>query len=139
MSGFSGVSGFSGFSGVSGFSGISGFSGVKGSDIRIKKDIRPFTDGLNVLGKIRPVLYKWNGLWGHQNDNKDVVGVIGQELESVAPYTIMKSRGKLHPGGLDTDILQVDSTPIIFLLVNAAKELKAMAENLERRLKARSR
>jgi hypothetical protein len=98
---------------------------VKGSDIRLKRDIRPFTDGFNVLSKIRPVRYKWNGLWGHPHDDVDIVGIVGQELESVAPYTIMKSRDRLYVGGPETDIIMVDPTPIIYLLINAVKELHA--------------
>lgn len=76
--------------------------------------------------------YKWNGLWGHPNDDIDVVGVIGQELESVAPYTILKTKQRLFPEGQPTDILQVNSAPIIFLLVNAVKELGAMVDRIER-------
>jgi hypothetical protein len=87
---------------------------------------------MNVLSRIRPVRYKWNGLWGHPNDDVDVVGIIGQELESVAPYTILKSRDKLYPEGPETDIILVDPTPIIYLLINAVKELRADIDRLDR-------
>lgn len=86
-----------------------------------------------MLSKIRPVRFKWNGLWGHVNDNADVVGIIGQELESVAPYTIMRSVDKLYSGGPETEIIQVDPTPLIFLLINAVKELKGQIDDIEKR------
>jgi len=132
VSGISGFSGVSGFSGISGFSGKSGFSGTNASDIRLKRDIRPFVDGFNVLEKIRPVRYKWNGLWGHANNDKDVVGIIGQELESVAPYAITRIKDKIQPGGVATEVITVNPAAIIFLLVNAAKDLKAQIDALER-------
>lgn len=86
-----------------------------------------------MVSKIRPVRFKWNGLWGHVNNDVEVVGIIGQELEAVAPYTIMKSVDKLYPGGPETEIIQVDPTPLIFLLVNALKELNAQIDELEKR------
>jgi hypothetical protein len=54
-------------------------------------------------------------------------------LEAVAPYTIIKTRDKLFPEGVETDIIQIDATPIIFLLVNAANDLKGQLEALERK------
>lgn len=85
-----------------------------------------------MLSRIRPVRYKWNGLWGRLNDDTDIVGVIGQELESVAPYTIVKSKGKLYPEGQETDIIQIDPTPIIFLLINGVKDLRNQVEAIEK-------
>lgn len=76
--------------------------------------------------------YKWNGLWGHPNTDKDVVGIIGQELESIAPYAITRIKDKLYPGGPLTEIITINPTAIIFLLVNAAKDLKGQIDDLER-------
>ena len=142
-SGFSGKSGYSGYSGISGYSGFSGKSGYSGfsgaSDIRLKRDIRPFTQGLDVVSKINPVWYKWNGLWIYSNDDVDNVSIIAQEIESIAPYTIEKVRGKLYPEGEETDILIFNGMPLIFVLVNAVKELKARVEDLEKRLNETSK
>jgi hypothetical protein len=136
-SGFSGVSGYSGFSGRSGYSGYSGRSGYSGfsgaSDIRLKRDIRPFTHGLDLAEKINPVWFKWNGLWIYSNDEVDNVSIIAQEIESIAPYTIEKVRGKLYPEGEETDILIFDIKPVVFILINSVKELKARVEALEAR------
>ena len=77
--------------------------------------------------------YKWNGLWGHPNTNKDVVGIIGQELESVAPYAINKMQDRFYPDGPITEIVTINPSCLIFLLVNAAKDLQRQIEELERR------
>lgn len=68
--------------------------------------------------------YKWNGLWGRPNDNRIVVGVIGQELESVAPYAVMRTLDRLHKGGPVTEIVEIDTTSLIMLLVNTFLELR---------------
>jgi hypothetical protein len=90
-----------------------------------------------VISKINPVRFKWNGLWGHANDNRDIVGIIGQELESVAPYTIIRSIDKLYAGGPETEIIQVDPTPLIYLLINAVKDLSRQINDLEKRRSSR--
>lgn len=85
-----------------------------------------------MLEKIRPVRYKWNGLWGHANNDKDVVGIIGQELENIAPYAITKIKDRLQPGGSVTEVITVNPACIIFLLVNAAKDLKSQIDALDK-------
>jgi hypothetical protein len=87
---------------------------------------------MSVLWRIKPVRYKWNGLWGRTNDGEDQVGIIGQELEAVAPYAVLRSKDKLHPEGHETEIIQVNAAPIIFLLVNAIKDLEAQIDELSK-------
>lgn len=77
-----------------------------------------------MLQKIRPVQYKWNGLWGRPDDNRIVVGVIGQELESAAPYAVMRTLDKLYKDGPVTEIAEIDTTSLIMLLVNTFMELR---------------
>lgn len=76
------------------------------------------------MEKIRPVSYKWNGLWGRPNDDRDVVGVIGQELESIAPYAVMRTLDRLYKDGAVTEILEIDTTSLIILLVNTFLDLR---------------
>ncbi len=130
-SGYSGFSGISGYSGFSGRSGFSGFSGKSASDIRLKRDIRPYGNSFDVLSHINPVVFKWNGLYGYSPDGADVVGVIGQELEAVLPEAIRKRRDRLFPEGEETEIVEIDLNPIVFLLVNAVKQLKREIDELE--------
>lgn len=97
----------------------------------MKVDVRPFTDGWNIVEKIRPVVYKWNGLWGHPNDGRDVVGVIGQELEAVAPWAVMRTLDKLYKDGAVTEILEIDTTALIILLVNTFQELRERLQKVK--------
>ena len=54
------------------------------SDKRLKKNIKPFTDGLNVITKIKPVHYELNGLAGTPKGLKGI-SVIAQEIRDLAP------------------------------------------------------
>lgn len=98
----------------------------------MKRDIRPFKDSFNVLSKIQPVWYKWNGLWGHVVDEVEVVGVIAQQLEVVAPYAVVKIPDKLYKNGVQTEIADVETTPLIMLLVNAMVEMEERLQKIRR-------
>ena len=103
-----------------------------GSDIRLKKDIRPFTDGLSVISRVNPVWFKWNGKAGHTDDGKDNIGVIGQEIEKVAPYTVTRTKAKLEPTDEnETELIDFTSHALIFALINAAKEQQAQIDVLK--------
>lgn len=58
------------------------------SDRRVKKDIRPYTRGLNEIKQINPVWYKYNELSGYKDTETDYVGIIAQEMEHVLPSTV---------------------------------------------------
>jgi lysophospholipase L1-like esterase len=138
-SGYSGISGYSGYSGISGYSGYSGRSGYSGaSDIRIKRDIRPFKEGLSAVSQINPVYYKFNGMWveaeqDFPNDGIEHVGIIAQELESILPAAIKKIPGTLYKGSEGDEMMTYDSVPIIMALVNAVKELEKRVIKLEKK------
>jgi hypothetical protein len=110
------------------------------SDIRIKKDIRPYTNGLSIIKRINPVWFKYNGKAGFPDDNQEHIGVIAQEIVKVAPYTVNTFRGKLNPKDKkETDLLNFNSHALTFDLINAVKELdsniiKLSEENQKLRL-----
>lgn len=96
------------------------------SDARIKKDIRPYTDGLDTILGINPVWYKYNGKGGFMADGRENIGVIGQEIIQVAPYTINTYKAKLDPTDQkETELLNFDSHALTFTLINSVKELNA--------------
>jgi trimeric autotransporter adhesin len=79
---------------------------------------------LNVVLKVNPVKFKFNQLFPHEYTNEDVVGIIAQEMDAIAPYTIWRIRDtKLCPEGELTDVLMFDYAPYVFVLINAVKEL----------------
>lgn len=99
-----------------------------GSDQRTKKDVKPFRDGLALIQKMNPVTFKFNGL-GSTIDNAKGMGFLAQDLEKIAPYLVAKYKGKLAPNDQrETELLNVLPINIVYLLVNAVKEL---AQKLE--------
>jgi len=84
-----------------------------------------------VVEKIRTVQYRWNGLWGRPNDDRDVVGVVGQELEGIAPYLVMRTLDRFYKDGQVTEIVEIDTTAIIMVLVNTFMDLRARLQKLE--------
>ncbi|PHN01996.1 tail fiber domain-containing protein [Flavilitoribacter nigricans] len=103
---------------------------VKGSDERTKKDIRSFTDGLNIIEKMRPVTYKYNGLGDTIAEQRDL-GLIAQEVEKVAPYLVSRYKDKLRPTDKDkTELLNIKPLQLTYLLINAVKELNRKLETL---------
>lgn len=102
------------------------------SDARLKTNISNFTDGLDVIMKMRPVTYSYNGLGGFVDDGKMKVGIIAQELQPVAPYMIGTYEAKLHPGDKnDTELLNYNGNALSFVTVNAIKEQQNQIDQLK--------
>jgi hypothetical protein len=85
------------------------------SDSRTKKNVKPFNGALATILAINPVYYQYNGSYGTDNDGKDKVGVIAQDMEKIAPYTIVDKLGK-------DKILTYDGSSLTYVLINAIKE-----------------
>jgi hypothetical protein len=106
------------------------------SDARLKNQIEPFTDGLNVIEHINPVLFHYNADAPFATPDRQV-GIVAQELEKVAPYMVHQTAE-----GNVKDLRWVDNQAYVFLLINAVKELtsrdeayKSQLEVLEKRVK----
>lgn len=104
------------------------------SDRRLKKGIRPFSDGLTVLKKINPVWFQYNGLAGLADDGKNYVGIIAQEMQAIAPYTI----GTFTDPGSPTEYLNYDSNAVIYILINSVKEQQIEIEALRMQVEAQN-
>jgi hypothetical protein len=100
------------------------------SDRRLKKDIVAFKDGLSVLQKINPVSFKYNGMAGLPNDGKSYVGIIAQDMQEAAPYTI----GTFHDDATQTDYLSYNPNAVTYILINAVKEQQATIDLLKKQL-----
>jgi len=113
------------------------------SDRRLKTDINSFKDGLSALRKINPVTFRYNGKTGLSTE-KTYVGVIAQEIQKILPYTVETYKAKLNSNDTnETDLLRFDSNALLYVCINAIKDLDtrmAEMENLRsenRRLAAR--
>ncbi len=96
------------------------------SDMKIKTDTSTFTDGLDVIKKIRPKKYKYNGLAGSPTTDT-YIGVIGQEIDTVAHYTIRPYAAKLYPtDSIETPLLAVNDGALLYVSINAIKQLDSI-------------
>ena len=90
-----------------------GGSWSNASDIRTKKDIVNYEEGLAELQKIRTVWYTYNGK-GQTPEGQKFVGIIAQDLQKIAPHMIV-------PG--QNGYLAVDPSAFTYMLINAVQEL----------------
>lgn len=101
------------------------------SDLRLKSDIHPFAGGLDILRAINPIRYKYNGKAGMPTD-KEYIGVIAQELRKIAPYTVSIVNMKIEPSdAAETEVLMFDPSALMYIAVNAIKELDAKVSELK--------
>lgn len=94
------------------------------SDARLKQHIKPYTDGLQQLLQIKPVQYQYNQLSGYDTQ-KQYVGVLAQELATVAPYMV----NTFSKNG--TEYYNVDNSAVTYMLINAVKEQQQQIEELK--------
>ncbi len=107
-----------------------GGSWIAASDERLKKNIRTFEDGLDVLKQIRPVQFSYNGQGGIADDTSTFVGIIAQELKPVAPYMIGEFT-YTAPDGQKENYMDYDGTAMTYILINAVKEQQAIIDQLK--------
>jgi hypothetical protein len=94
------------------------------SDVRVKRDVASFNQGLAELEKIRPVTFRYNGLGGTEDTGQQFVGVIAQEVEQVFPFMVSSVTKNLRPADRQpTSIKQVDGNAFTYALINAVREL----------------
>jgi hypothetical protein len=107
------------------------------SDARIKKDVQTLRLGLDELREVRPVTFKYNGLGGTDNDGREYVGVIAQELEKLFPSMVTTQKKKLRDTDTkETDVKLVDPSAFTYVLINAVKEQQDLIDRQERRIAA---
>lgn len=103
------------------------------SDRRLKKDIAPYQESIDILSQVSPVTYRYNGKGGISDDSTQFVGVIAQELREIAPHMI----DTVQMTGTDsvmTDYLSVDHNAFTFMLINATKAQQQEIETLKSEL-----
>ncbi len=100
------------------------------SDERIKKNISDFSDGLDIVMRLKPRTYQYNGLGGPGYDDTNThIGFIAQEVELVAPYMIETRKGTI--GGVQVgDFKSYQGHALPFMLVNAIQEQQRQIADL---------
>ena len=122
------------------------------SDEAIKQDIQDYTLGLAALMNIRPRQFKYKPVYDidktHDMD-KTHVGLVAQEIELVVPSTVSMGKRNYNFREVDTgekdkdnqpiikeefdtvDLKSFNSNDIMYVMINAIKELKAEIDILK--------
>lgn len=101
------------------------------SDARLKTNVKDFNEGLDIVKKIHPVWFEYNGKAGMPTGVK-AVGVLAQEMQKIAPYMISKFAYK-DETGKSTDYLDYNANDLFYLLVNSVKELSKQNDDLKQK------
>jgi len=97
-----------------------------GSDERLKENITPIENSLDILKQINGYYFDWKEMPGiHENEGHDI-GVIAQEIDAVLPE-IVTTR--------DNGYMAVKYEKLVALLIQTNKELLNRVEALEGKIK----
>jgi len=111
------------------------------SDSRIKNVLGDYTSSLDMVTALRPVRYTYKGNDSTSADGESMhrdaaaagtefIGLVAQEAETAMPELVSRVDGYID-GSAVADLRNVDTTPLVFALINSIKELKARVEALE--------
>lgn len=104
------------------------------SDIRIKKEITPFNDGLDIIKQLNPVNFKHNGKADLPLDLPGI-SLIANDVKDIIPYCVSTYKTKLEESDVEkTELYNLNNGALIYILVNAVKELSNKIEHLETKL-----
>ncbi|MCP4124439.1 MAG: tail fiber domain-containing protein [Bacteroidetes bacterium] len=105
------------------------------SDSRLKKDIRNYGDGLNVIEQLNPIWYSYNGK--ANMPKKEFVGLLAQDLQKIAPYMVHEWEFTDSSTAKPENYLAINYGAMDFILVNSVKELADELEDVKAELKAK--
>lgn len=99
------------------------------SDIRVKRNIESFEDGLEKLVGLRPKRFLHNGKGGVA-DGYPGMGLVAQEVQGVIPYCV---RETLDPDGSGEKYLAFDPGPLTWIMINALRQIDERLKQLEQK------
>jgi Chaperone of endosialidase len=117
------------------------------SDARIKNVLGDYASGLDEIIALRPVRYTFKGNdtdkapqseapyldsqhYKAARDGKEFVGLIAQDVEAVSPDMVTLQEGYIDGAPVD-DFRILDTTALVFKLINAVKALKSEIDTLK--------
>ena len=99
------------------------------SDYRLKENIAPMQNALNVVQQLKPVTYKWKA------DGSDGQGFIAHELAEIVPDCVTGEKDAVDEEG--KPVYQgIDTSFLVATLTAAIQEQQALIESLTTRLTA---
>ena len=96
-----------------------GGSWIASSDRRLKNNIRSFDLGMELIEKIKPKTFQYNGKLNLPTET-EYIGVVAEELQKAAPFMVSE-----FEGADGETYLAVDPSAFDYILINAVKEVKA--------------
>ena len=106
------------------------------SDGRLKQNIKPLTNTLSKLDRLRGVSFQWNHLAATSVGNKEgqkAIGMIAQELQKVYPELVVASKNG------NQEYLSIDYGKFTAVLLQAVKELKSQMNVMQDQINALQR
>lgn len=91
------------------------------SDRRSKNNINEYSDGLAEILQINPVSFQYNAETG-MNPGKEYIGVVAQEIQKVAPYTVADFDLRDDEDNVVDTYLSFDPNALTYMLINAVQE-----------------
>jgi prophage tail gpP-like protein/phage gp45-like len=107
------------------------------SDIRVKDVVREYRVGLNEVSRLKPIIYRYKN--NERNIDSDIpfshpegehVGFVAQDVEDVMPEMVGRREGIIDDLRVD-DMRTLNTSPLVYALVNAVKELSTRLAALE--------
>ncbi len=95
------------------------------SSLRYKTNLQPFTGGLNIINRLRPITFTWKD--GGMRD----VGLGAEDVEKIEPLLVTRNRAG--------EIEGVKYGQISSVLINAVKEQQTEIELLQQQVKSQQR
>jgi len=102
------------------------------SDARVKSNVAPYQLSVADLETLNPVTYTYNGLYGTVNNGKTHHGFIAQDVLNT-PFQSMVDTYTYEDKetNTSTEIYSINTTQLVFALLNAVKELNQRIAALE--------
>ncbi len=109
-----------------------GGSWLASSDSRLKKDVQPYTLSTADLNTLSPVSYQYNGLYGTKNNGKVYIGLVAQQVLTTPFAGMVGEYIYVDPDTKTSTVLyNVDSSQLVYALLNAVKDLSNRVAVLE--------
>jgi hypothetical protein len=104
------------------------------SDKRLKRDVKQFSDGLELIMQLRPVSFKYIKETDYEDIEKEHIGFIAQDVEKIAPYMVHISTNKIGSTNFQ-DTRLFDESALSKILVNAIQQQQQQITELNSELK----
>lgn len=113
-------------------------TGPHTSDIRLKKNIEPLTNGLDKIMRLNPVSFNWDEEIVPDLAKKypNMIGLIAQEVEEVVPEVVYRQKVNSIKGGKQKGrtYKRVLYENLVAHLINGMKEQQKQIEELKQRV-----